>query len=67
MPEATTGLAASAKGKYDAVTPPKPSSLPADVVNQLTVDLSREIEEQGKVRSVEVVFEEQDLMSYLLV
>lgn len=65
MPEATTGLAASAKGKYDAVTPPKPSSLPADVVNQLTVDLSREMEEQGKDVDVEGLLAYQRVAHYL--
>lgn len=40
---ATTGLASSAATKFDAVTPPKPSSLPADLVNQLLVNLDSEI------------------------
>lgn len=42
---ATTGLASSSASKFDAVTPPKPSSLPADLVNQLLVNLDKEIEE----------------------
>jgi hypothetical protein len=49
MPESTTGLAASAGGKYDAVTPPKPSLLPADIVKQLAVNLDAEIQKQGSV------------------
>ena len=40
---ATTGLAASKGTKYDATTPPKPSSLPGDIVNQLLVNLDSEI------------------------
>lgn len=40
---ATTGLASSAATKFDAVTPPKPSSLPKDLVNQLLVNLDDQI------------------------
>lgn len=40
---ATTGLSDSAASKYDAVTPPKPSSLPADLVSQLLVNLDSQI------------------------
>jgi xylulose-5-phosphate/fructose-6-phosphate phosphoketolase len=40
---ATTGLAASAATKFDAVTPPKPSSLPQELVTKLLVNLDDEI------------------------
>jgi len=40
---ATTGLASSAASKFDATTPPKPSSLPADVVDKLLVNLDDRI------------------------
>nr|WRH23617.1 phosphoketolase [Naematelia aurantialba] len=40
---ATTGLASSGDSKFDGVTPPKPSSLPPDIVNQLLVNLDENI------------------------
>ena len=40
---ATTGLASSSATKFDAVTPPKPSSLPAELVGQLLVNLDDKI------------------------
>ncbi len=40
---ATTGLADSAVGKYDAITPPKASSLPSDLVSQLLINLNEPI------------------------
>lgn len=40
---ATTGLASSLASKYDAVTPPKPSSLPSDIVGKLLINLDDEI------------------------
>lgn len=46
---ATTGLAAAGHTKYDATTPPKPSSLPQDVVGKLLVNLDKEIEVARKV------------------
>lgn len=42
---ATTGLASSAASKFDAVTPPKPSSLPEDLVKQLLVNLDKDIDQ----------------------
>jgi xylulose-5-phosphate/fructose-6-phosphate phosphoketolase len=41
---ATTGLASSSASKFDAITPPKPSSLPAGLVSQLLINLDSEIE-----------------------
>ena len=41
---ATTGLASAAHSNFDAVTPPKPSSLPGDLVKQLLVNLDDRIE-----------------------
>ena len=42
---ATTGLASSAVSKFDAVTPPKPSSLPKAIVEQLLINLDDRISE----------------------
>lgn len=40
---ATTGLADSSTSKFDGTTPPKPSSLPQDLVKQLLINLDDEI------------------------
>jgi xylulose-5-phosphate/fructose-6-phosphate phosphoketolase len=65
MPESTTGLAASAGGKYDAVTPPKPSSLPADIINQLAVNLDNEIQARGNDVDIDALLAYQRIAHYL--
>lgn len=64
---ATTGLAASAATKFDAVTPPKPSSLPADLVNQLLVNLDEDIKalKSKKEFDLEGLMEFQRVANYL--
>lgn len=65
---ATTGLASSATTKFDAVTPPKPSSLPADLVGQLLVNLDKEIEQLKSDRSkldLEGLLDFQRVANYL--
>lgn len=57
---ATTGLAASAATKFDAVTPPKPSSLPAELVTKLLVNLDDEI----KALKGNKEFDLEGLMTY---
>nr|XP_018261529.1 phosphoketolase [Kwoniella dejecticola CBS 10117]OBR83687.1 phosphoketolase [Kwoniella dejecticola CBS 10117] len=51
---ATTGLASSATGKFDSVTPPKPSSLPEDLVRQLLINLDDKIASLKDERSLDL-------------
>nr|XP_019011514.1 phosphoketolase [Kwoniella pini CBS 10737]OCF50295.1 phosphoketolase [Kwoniella pini CBS 10737] len=51
---ATTGLASSAAGKFDSVTPPKSSSLPEDLVRQLLVNLDDKISELKSDKSLDL-------------
>lgn len=59
---ATTGLAASGHTAFDSTTPPKASSLPADLVNQLLVDLSGDVEQLKKQNGDS--FDLQGLLEY---
>ena len=58
---ATTGLASSAATKFDAVTPPKPSSLPQDIVKSLLVNLDDDIE---KLKSKDAKFDLEGLIDF---
>ncbi|KAK8854752.1 hypothetical protein IAR55_003491 [Kwoniella newhampshirensis] len=51
---ATTGLASSQAGKFDSVTAPKASSLPAELVNQLLVNLDDKIDQLKKGDSLDL-------------
>lgn len=65
---ATTGLASSAGTKFDATTPPKPSSLPADVVNNLLVNLDdriKELKDSGDKFDLEGLMAFQHVSNYL--
>jgi xylulose-5-phosphate/fructose-6-phosphate phosphoketolase len=42
---ATTGLASSTASEFDAVTPPRPSSLPREILEKLLVNLDDEIKD----------------------
>ncbi|KAK6910444.1 hypothetical protein I203_104476 [Kwoniella mangroviensis CBS 8507] len=57
---ATTGLASSATGKFDSVTPPKASSLPEDLVKQLLVNLDDDIKQLKDDKS----FDLEGLLAY---
>lgn len=62
---ATTGLASSAATKFDAVTPPKPSSLPQDIANQLLVNLDSEIAQIKETLDLEGLLDFQRVANYL--
>jgi xylulose-5-phosphate/fructose-6-phosphate phosphoketolase len=65
---ATTGLASSAASKFDAVTPPKPSSLPSDIVSKLLVNLDDQISQlkSGKSKlDIEGLINFQRVANYL--
>ena len=64
---ATTGLASSAKTKFDATTPPKPSSLPAELVSQLLVNLDDRIAslKKGGKLDIEGLLAFQHVANYL--
>ncbi|WVR07520.1 hypothetical protein IAU60_004562 [Kwoniella sp. DSM 27419] len=57
---ATTGLASSATGKFDSVTPPKASSLPEDLVRQLLVNLDQDVSQLKDDKS----FDLEGLLAY---